>query len=86
MEYIRMNMNKSRSENTKSRSRTNEQEKVNGFIVVDSINEPLLLNHIRSFDHLRDIRISREVEQHAKCHDVKTSKCQLSNNGFREAD
>ena len=50
-----------------------ENKQINWVLVVDSIKEPLFLNHVSCLDNFRDVAVASEVEQDAKGHDVQTS-------------
>jgi hypothetical protein len=50
---------------------SNNHEQVNRLCVIDSLLKPWLLDHIRCLCNLRDITVTSEVEEYAKCHDAK---------------
>lgn len=49
---------------------TNEEKQVDWLIIIDSINEPRLIDHGCGSCYLADIGVATEVEQNTKRHDT----------------
>jgi hypothetical protein len=50
---------------------TNDNEEINGLGVVQGVLEPWLLDHVRCFDHLGNVAVASEVEEHSEGHDTE---------------
>lgn len=48
----------------------NHYKEIDGFLKVDSIEEPLLFHEIDSLNNPGDIWAAGEIEKHPKCHDA----------------
>jgi hypothetical protein len=49
-----------------------DDKEIDGLLVIDSLFEPRLLNHVSGFDDLRNVAVASEVEKNAEGHDVET--------------
>lgn len=54
---------------------SNNKEHVDGFLEVDSIEEPVLFDQVGGFNDFRHVGVAGEIVKHAKSHDSETFWC-----------
>ena len=63
-----------------------QEEQVNWLCIIDGIKKPRLLHKLRCLDDLGRVRIAREVEKNAKCHNTQTWKRKVKHGFFSSGD